>query len=158
MEKKLYRSQTNRVLAGIAGGLGEYFDVDPTIIRLLFILMIVFGGSGILIYLILWILMPNSLGEDLAINKDRIKKVAEEIKDKAGKMGEELKSEIKKEPITEKNKRSGGLFGWILIIIGAIFLINAFSPISFRYFFSRFWAVGLILLGLLFIVRASRRR
>jgi phage shock protein C len=158
MEKKLYRSQTNRVLAGIAGGLGEYFDVDPTIIRLLFILMIVFGGSGIIIYLILWILMPNNPEENLAIDKDRIKKVAEEIKDKAGKMGEEIKDEIKKEPAPERTKRSGGLFGWILIIVGAVFLINAFSPIAVRFFFSRFWALGLILLGLIFIVRASARK
>jgi len=160
MEKKLYRSHANRILAGVAGGLGEYFDVDPTIVRLLFVLMIVFGGSGILIYLILWVLMPNSPEGELSIDKERIKNVAEEIKDKAGKLGEEFKKDNKKEqdlPVG-KSRRSGGLFGWILLIIGAIFLLNAFAPTSLRFLFSRFWAVGLIILGLILIIRASGRK
>jgi len=158
MEKKLYRSQNNRILAGVAGGLGEYFDVDPTIIRLFFVLLLIFGGSGFIVYVILWILMPNNPEGDLAIDKDRIKNVAQEMKNKAQNMGQEFKEAIKKdEKQHERGKRSGGLFGWILIIIGAVFLINAFSPVTLRFFFSRFWAAGLILLGLILIIRGSRR-
>ena len=56
--KKLFRSETNKVIGGIAGGLGEYFDVDPTIIRLAFVLITLAGGSGVLIYLILWLIIP----------------------------------------------------------------------------------------------------
>ena len=56
--KKLYRSQTDRWLLGVCGGLGEYFNVDPVLFRLLFIIFgLVFGG-GILLYLIFWIVMP----------------------------------------------------------------------------------------------------
>lgn len=57
--KKLYRSNTDKMIAGVCGGLGQYFGVDPTLIRLIFALLVVFGvGSGILLYIILAIVMP----------------------------------------------------------------------------------------------------
>ncbi len=58
MEKRLYRSNSDRVLGGVCGGLGKYFSVDPTIIRLLWILFTVAGGAGLLGYLIAWIIIP----------------------------------------------------------------------------------------------------
>ena len=57
--RKLYRSRTDRKLAGVCGGLAEYFNLDPTLIRVLFIILAVLGGSGIIIYLAMWILVPN---------------------------------------------------------------------------------------------------
>lgn len=57
--KRLYKSATNRVLCGVCGGIGEYFNVDPTIIRLLFILLIFGVGSGLLVYIIAAIIMPE---------------------------------------------------------------------------------------------------
>ncbi|MFV2016490.1 MAG: PspC domain-containing protein, partial [Candidatus Heimdallarchaeota archaeon] len=57
---KLYRSRRNRTIAGVCGGIGEYFDIDPTLIRLLWILFILAGGSGILAYLIAIVLIPES--------------------------------------------------------------------------------------------------
>ena len=59
----LYKSQTNRVILGVCGGLGEYFDIDPTIIRLLFIIFTFAGGAAILIYLALAVIMPVREGE-----------------------------------------------------------------------------------------------
>jgi phage shock protein C len=57
--KRLYRSSTSKMVAGVAGGLAEYFDIDPVIIRLVFIILAVAGGgSGIPIYIILWIALP----------------------------------------------------------------------------------------------------
>jgi phage shock protein PspC (stress-responsive transcriptional regulator) len=57
--KKLYRSRINKILAGVCGGIGEYFDIDPTIIRLLWILFIFAGGSGIIAYIIAWLIVPQ---------------------------------------------------------------------------------------------------
>lgn len=58
--KKLYRSKKNRIIAGICGGLGEYFNVDPTIVRLIWVFLVVFGmGAGILLYIIFWIIIPK---------------------------------------------------------------------------------------------------
>mgnify|MGYP001819505562 CR=1 FL=1 len=66
--KKLYRSTKNRMLAGVCGGLAEYFELDPTIIRVLFVLVSVFAGGGILVYIILWLLIPQEpqAAEDVA--------------------------------------------------------------------------------------------
>ena len=60
MEKKLYKSGTDKVLAGLCGGLGEYFGVDPTLIRLGWIVFSAIGGSGLLAYIIAALVMPNA--------------------------------------------------------------------------------------------------
>lgn len=57
--RKLYRSRTNRKLAGVCGGLAQYFNLDATLIRVLFVVLAVLGGSGLVIYLAMWIIIPN---------------------------------------------------------------------------------------------------
>jgi phage shock protein C len=57
--RKLYRSQTDRKLGGVCGGLAEYFNTDVTLIRVLFVVLTVLGGAGPLIYLAMWIIVPN---------------------------------------------------------------------------------------------------
>lgn len=57
--KRLYKSTTNRVVCGVCGGIGEYFNVDPTIIRLLLVLLIFGAGSGLLAYIVAAIIMPE---------------------------------------------------------------------------------------------------
>jgi phage shock protein C len=59
--KKLYRSRENRMIGGVCGGLGEYFDIDPTLVRVLFILGAFLGipGALVLIYLIMLIIVPQ---------------------------------------------------------------------------------------------------
>ena len=60
MNKKLYRSNTNKMICGVCGGVGEYFNIDPTIIRLLFVLL---GctTTGIIVYLVAAIIMPEEM-------------------------------------------------------------------------------------------------
>ncbi len=59
--RRLYRSNQDCMLGGVAGGLAEYFNVDPTIMRLLFVLLaLVSGGTAVLLYLILWIIVPRN--------------------------------------------------------------------------------------------------
>jgi phage shock protein PspC (stress-responsive transcriptional regulator) len=57
--RKLYRSQTQRMLGGVCGGLAEFFNIDATVMRVLFLILAVFGGSGIVLYLVMWILVPD---------------------------------------------------------------------------------------------------
>jgi phage shock protein C len=57
--RKLYRSQNQRMLAGVCGGLAEYFNVDATLIRVLFLVLAVFGGSGLVIYVVMWLIVPD---------------------------------------------------------------------------------------------------
>ena len=59
MEKRLYRSRKNSVIAGVCGGLGEYFDIDPTIIRIIAVILALAKGIGLLAYIIAWIIIPQ---------------------------------------------------------------------------------------------------
>ena len=59
MDKRLYRSRESRMIAGVCGGLGEYFDMDPTIVRLIVIVASLVGGSGLLAYVLAWIIIPE---------------------------------------------------------------------------------------------------
>ncbi|MDD3041893.1 MAG: PspC domain-containing protein [Methanosarcinaceae archaeon] len=63
MDKTLYRSKKNRMIAGVCGGIAEYFDIDPTIVRLLWVLFVFLGvGAGIPAYIIAWVIIPEEPG------------------------------------------------------------------------------------------------
>lgn len=57
--RRLYRSKTDRKLAGVCGGLARYFNIDATLIRVLFVLLAVLGGSGLVLYVAMWIIVPK---------------------------------------------------------------------------------------------------
>ena len=59
MEKKMYKSETNKMLAGVCGGIAEYFNIDPTLVRLGWVVFCALGGSGLLAYIIMAIIMPS---------------------------------------------------------------------------------------------------
>ena len=67
--KKLYRSTDNRWLVGVCGGIGDYFDIDATVIRVIFVLAAFIFGGGLWIYIILWIIMPLNPDEFLTVEK-----------------------------------------------------------------------------------------
>jgi phage shock protein C len=58
MQKRLYRSREEKIIGGVCGGLAEYLNVDPTLIRLALVLITLFGGAGIIAYLVLWVIVP----------------------------------------------------------------------------------------------------
>jgi phage shock protein C len=60
MDKKLYRSNSNKMLAGVCGGIAEYFNLDPTLIRIGWALFVLLGGSGILVYIICALIIPKN--------------------------------------------------------------------------------------------------
>ena len=59
MDKRLYKSNNNKVLCGVCGGIAEYFNVDPTLVRLGWIVFCALGGSGLLAYIIAAVIIPN---------------------------------------------------------------------------------------------------
>ena len=59
MDKRLYRSRESRMIAGVCGGLAEYFDMDPTIVRLIVVAAALAAGGGILAYILAWIIVPE---------------------------------------------------------------------------------------------------
>ncbi len=58
-DKKLYRSRTERMIAGVCGGLANYFSIDPTIVRLIFVLLLITGSAGFWIYIVLMLVVPE---------------------------------------------------------------------------------------------------
>ena len=60
MEKRLVRNVQDKKIAGVCAGLADYFDIDPTLVRALWILFTLLGGSGVLAYIILWVIMPEA--------------------------------------------------------------------------------------------------
>lgn len=155
MTKKLHRSKKDKIFGGVAGGLGEYFDIDPTIIRLIFVLFFAFGGSGFLIYIILWLILPGSNLEPAILNEEKVKDMADEIKERAQDFGKEMK---KNHEVKELQKRRGHLFGWILVFLGVIALANKFMPHWFGQQALRYWPLFLILLGFYLIVRSDKNK
>lgn len=63
--KQLYRSTDQRMIYGVCGGIGEYFDIDPNLVRVIFALLLFFGGSGILLYVVLAIILPDESKLDM---------------------------------------------------------------------------------------------
>jgi phage shock protein PspC (stress-responsive transcriptional regulator) len=143
MEKRLYRSRNKKVVAGIAGGLGDYLDVDPVIIRIIIVLITIFHGVGLLIYIIMWIVIPEE-------QYDTSKKSAEPLY--AEDTGQKTESNFAEGTNTssqpEKSSNGRIIFGVILIFIGLIFLFERFIPFfDFEFIF----AIGLVALGLALI-------
>src|SRR3954470_20759928 len=74
---RLRRSRTDRYIAGVAGGLGRHFDIDPTVIRVLLVVLTFFGGAGILVYGVVWLFVPEDGEKDapIAMNSEVLKVV-----------------------------------------------------------------------------------
>jgi phage shock protein C len=127
--KKLYRSRESSMLGGVCGGFGEYFNIDPTIVRLIFLLLVLASGAGIVIYVIAWIVVP------LRPEENSLTAVSSSKSD---------------ENSGDFNKYLPGL---ILIVVGAVFLMgHIWSWFSFAYI----WPVVIILIGIFLVYRAMK--
>jgi len=125
-EKKLLRSSKDRVILGVCGGLADYFEVDPVIVRVIFILLAFGSGFGVILYIVLAIAIPSDSDSSDGESKERIKKVADDVKEKINSVASEIKSDSSN---TEKVRNLKNLAGIILIVIGIIVLANQFFNI-----------------------------
>jgi phage shock protein C len=160
MEKRLYRSKTDRMIWGVCGGLAKYFDMDPTIIRIIFVVLIFANGLGLLAYIIMAIVVPLE-GSKAKAPKDAIKENVEEIKSTAGELGQEIRSTLtgdKTEPeeISKIRQRRRNFFGITLIVIGALFLMGSLNLFSW-FHWVYLWPLIVIAVGLIIIFSARRK-
>ena len=91
MEKKLYRSEKDSMIAGVCGGIAEYFDVDSTLIRLLTVIFVLLGGAGVVAYIIAWIIIPKNPGLVSDDKFDKREESKEEVKKETEKVAEKVK-------------------------------------------------------------------
>lgn len=145
-QRRLTRSRTDRVIAGVCGGIGHYLEVDPLLIRLAFVLLALAGGGGVLLYIILALIVPSSDASD-ASSAETVRRGAEE-------MGERAKE-------VAANVRGGGdartrnTLGLILIVAGVFFLLLNAEFLSPRWLRSDLlWPLILIALGGLLLWRS----
>jgi phage shock protein PspC (stress-responsive transcriptional regulator) len=93
-KKRLHRSSSDKMLLGVCGGIGEHFDIDPTFLRLIFAVGVFLGGSTILLYAVLAIIMPSDHGLDLEPRDaahETMDEAVTEIRSVTGKLGAKLK-------------------------------------------------------------------
>jgi phage shock protein C len=147
--KRLYKSRKNKVIDGVCGGIAEYMEVDPVLVRLVAALLLIFTGGVIFIaYILGMIIMPNRPWEEESA-------VAEEA------------PQSQNVPLPNQSGRSGSagtlIIGAILILLGAHFLLRNIP--FFHSYYGWFWDMGwnflwpsiLIAVGLLIVLQARRR-
>ncbi|HZW39301.1 MAG: PspC domain-containing protein [Syntrophothermus sp.] len=143
MNKKLYRSRNDKMLAGVCGGLAEYFDFDPVIVRLIFVITIFFGGTGILAYIILWIVVPEA---PLIFNMPP----GEQEFYNPGFNPNPIEPDEFARQMQEKKQKRSLIIGIVLILIGILFFLNTIMPdFSFRHYAP----VLLIILGAALLIK-----
>lgn len=145
-EKRLVRTSKNKMLGGVAAGIGDYFDLDPNIIRFLFIVLTVFGGSGVLMYLLLWLLLPSDTSETSG-GRDTMRENIGQMKETVQGFAEDIKKEVTPEKTeTEHKQKSQGYLGMVLVVFGVGFLLINLGLLD-MYVVRRFWPVLLVFLG-----------
>ena len=150
-ESRLMRSQSNRMVAGVCGGLGEYLGIDPTFIRIFFLLLVFGEGAGILIYFVLWILLPAQ-GMSGTEPGSTIQQNAEEISTRARELGQELSAGVR-----GSNRQVSLLVGVALVLIGIVYLLDNLNLAWLAWLrFSTLWPVLLILGGAVLLYRFLR--
>lgn len=108
MDKRLYRSRDERILGGVCGGIARYFDVDPTIIRLLAVALIFAGGAAVIAYILAWIIVPEEP------RRTRVE---------AGQEEREPVIDVETEERREvQRNRNLELLAWVLVIIGVVWV------------------------------------
>jgi len=143
--KKIYRKTNNCIIAGVCGGLADYFEIDETLVRIIFVILTIGGGSGILLYFVLWLVIPKEGKENKKVDwEENVKEFADDVSNKAKTVAMEFKKEIKVEKI-KTEKRQGSFFGLLLILWGGILLIDNLAPMLIRWDYV--WPGMLIFLG-----------
>ncbi len=132
-DQRLYRSSSNRMIAGVCGGLGKYFAVDATLVRLVFLLLLFLGGGGFLLYLILWLIVPDE--------------------QQAGVTPQEAMQVNTQELAQSAARNSPVIFAVILIFLGLWLLLQNLLHIDL----GQLWPVVLIIIGLALLIPSFRK-
>ena len=155
MGKKLYRSTSDKMLGGVAGGLADYFGIDSTLVRVLFIVIVFLGGGGIIAYIILWIVVPQKPYE---LPKYPFTQSPPDSESSTGFNAEQTKSDsfsVHNGEVTSTIPQTGSKQLWVaivLITIGGLLLLDNIFP---NFDFDHYWPVILIGIGVGLLLKAK---
>lgn len=139
MERRLYRSHKDKIIGGVAGGLGEYFEIDPVIVRIIFVAVAVAGGWGILAYILCWIIIP--------VNPAHRPWAAQNL-------GAPSPTTPPAPPMPPAVRSSGHIGGIVLVVLGVLLLGHNLIP---RFDLWEYWPVILIIIGIGLLAKAKPR-
>lgn len=172
MDRKLYRDEFHKKIAGVCAGLAEYFNIDVTIVRVIFLLALIFHGGGFLIYIIFWIVLPK---KPLFINPNVDYRVPPQNPTDSGTQftgapytytGTSFSDQpYPNQPFPNqpyqapRNSTSlvAIVFGVILIIIGGSILLDDFDILPY-WDFARLWPIVLIVVGCAIMISGERKK
>ncbi len=144
------------MIAGVSGGIAEYFDIDSTLVRLLTVLVVLLGGAGVVAYIIAWIVIPKNpeqISDEVFEERENIK---EKIKKGTKNVIEEVKVHFESEEPSHKSEKNRRILGGIIVIaIGLIFLLNSLLP---WVGWGRLWPVILIAVGITIMIQAFKKK
>ena len=148
---KLYRSQTDRMLGGVCGGLAKYLRVDLTIVRLFFVVLTLLGGFGPLVYFIMWIVVPLEGHVYTDTHPERFD--GEDIKERAGMVRDDFIDAVK-----QPNQNTARFIGIALVLAGGFFMVQQLDIPWLNWLDSGvLWAALILLAGIALLVRATRK-
>ena len=155
MAKKLYRSTMDKMIGGVAGGLAEYFDIDSTLVRVLFIVVVFLGGGGIIAYIILWIVVPQKPYE---LPKNPFSQSPSEGSGGSNFSSDQNKSDsfsVSNGGVASSVSQTNSKQIWVaivLMVIGGLLLLDNIFP---RFDFEHYWPVILIGIGIGLLLKAK---
>lgn len=156
MAKRLYRSKKDSVIAGVCGGIADYFDIDLTLVRIVAVISILINGIGLIAYIIGWIFIPQnpeSLKEEKTSGeKGTVGTIKEKAENVAGEIGKEIRGDSGKAGYRKNSRLAGGL---ILVCLGLLFLGSNFFP---WFGFTKLWPVILVVLGVVILAGGFQKR
>ncbi len=170
MSKKIYRSRMDKMIGGVCGGIAEYFDIDSTLVRLALLLLFFARGTGLLIYIIAWVIVPEKphINERIEYSQDEeAEEFAENgsMDDKVEVVNIDNMGEGKQNGNEEDGKIIGSsvvkggkekhqqIFGIILVFLGAFFLLEHWLPF-FRW--ERYWPLIIVGLGFAILLKGVK--
>ena len=163
MNKKLYRSYKDKMLGGVAGGLAEYFAIDPTLVRIIFVVSLFAGGAGVLAYIILWIVVPEEPYAFATSDPQTGSRTSEEAGSAQTTSAQDTQApDASDQPnpqqkyyqaMTEQKHKRSSILGVILVVIGLLFLLDNFIP---RIHFGDFWPLLLVAIGIGLLLNARK--
>lgn len=139
MSKQLYRSN-EKILAGVCSGIAEYFEVDPTIVRIIWLLSCFVGGIGLVAYIVCWLVMPAKSFSPFGTSSRNLE-------------SSPTRENATRETSSPNKEKSKQIFGIALIVIGSIFMLDK----AFRWFnMDIIIPLGIIALGVYILFHARR--
>lgn len=141
MSRRLYRSRDDRIVGGVAAGVAQYFRIDPTIVRLAWLLIVLWGGAGVLLYLIAWVIVPRepSGGSYTAASSEP---PWESSRGDYGRLGQ-----------TDRDRTA---LGWVLVAVGIGLVLMRLGVVGWLFSPTVMLAVLLIVIGLFFLGKNER--